>query len=390
MGRKPVDRPSGVEVVGNSVRIRFTWNGERRCETLAYPPTPQGIAAAGGLRAQVKQLIKLGVLDDDKYAELFPTSSYSLDHKTPSFGEYAQTWLDSREIVDSTRRNYKATLNRYWMPHFATRRLDTIKSGEIRRIIATTDWPSPGVRRNAIDKGSSIFKSAVADGYIDRNPFAGIARPKLQKRLIDPFERDEAELIIRTMYETLDGLLAVYAAYFEFAFFTGMRPSEMTALKWSDVDMRKRTAHVGKVRVHGEIHQRVKTKRDRTVLLNDRAIHALEVVEPLTKERSEHVFAPADNSGPYIRSDNTTKKYLLQTLAVLKIRRRRQYDTRHTYATMCIMAGMNPAFIANQLGHSVQMLLSTYAKWLNSTSDWAEIGKLESSPANGMKVVQAK
>ncbi|OZY30343.1 integrase [Pseudomonas lundensis] len=43
------------------------------------------------------------------------------------------------------------------------------------------------------------------------------------------------------------------------------------------------------------------------------------------------------------------------------------------------MAGMNPAFIANQLGHSVQMLLSTYAQWLNSSTHWSELGKLENS-----------
>ena len=46
---------------------------------------------------------------------------------------------------------------------------------------------------------------------------------------------------------------------------------------------------------------------------------------------------------------------------------------------MCLMAGMNPAFIATQLGHSVQMLLSTYARWINSSTDWAELGKLENS-----------
>ncbi|SMF35833.1 integrase [Pseudomonas sp. LAIL14HWK12:I11] len=60
----------------------------------------------------------------------------------------------------------------------------------------------------------------------------------------------------------------------------------------------------------------------------------------------------------------------------LDIRDRRQYDTRHTYATLCLMPGMNPAFIANQLGHSVEMLLSTYAKWISSSSDWRELEKL--------------
>lgn len=52
----------------------------------------------------------------------------------------------------------------------------------------------------------------------------------------------------------------------------------------------------------------------------------------------------------------------------LNIRERRQYDTCHTCATLCLMPGMNPAFIANQLGHCVVMLLSAYAKWISSSS----------------------
>jgi len=44
------------------------------------------------------------------------------------------------------------------------------------------------------------------------------------------------------------------------------------------------------------------------------------------------------------------------------------------------MSGMNPAFIAQQLGHSVQMLLSTYARWLNSSGDWGEMDKLQNAP----------
>ncbi len=57
------------------------------------------------------------------------------------------------------------------------------------------------------------------------------------------------------------------------------------------------------------------------------------------------------------------------------------YNCRHTYATICLMSGMNPAFIAQQLGHSVQMLLSTYARWLNSSSDWDELKKLKIAPS---------
>ena len=65
----------------------------------------------------------------------------------------------------------------------------------------------------------------------------------------------------------------------------------------------------------------------------------------------------------------------------LRIRYRPSYNCRHTYATMCLMSGMNPAFIAQQLGHSVQMLLSTYARWLNSLNDWDELNKLKTAPS---------
>jgi len=44
------------------------------------------------------------------------------------------------------------------------------------------------------------------------------------------------------------------------------------------------------------------------------------------------------------------------------------------------MSGMNPAFIAQQLGHSVQMLLSTYARWLNASGDWGEMEQLQNAP----------
>ena len=388
MGRKSVDLPEGVEVVGKSVRIRFTWK-HRRCETIACAPTAAGIAQAASLRTQVKQLIKLGVMTDDKYAELFPNSSYSLALRTPTFGEFAQAWLDSREIVETTRLNYKSTLNLYWMPHFATRRIDEISSADVRRVIADTKWESAGVRRNACDKLSSVLKAAVKDALITRNPVSSIDRPRVAKKVVDPFTREEAEQIIDHLYVTLPGLVRIYACFFEFAFFTGMRPGELMALRWEEIDFQGRSAHVCRVQVDGVIHDRVKTKNNRYVLLNDRAMHALREAKPLTMARSGYVFAPAQlgEDSDWIRTDTTPRKYFTLACRALGIRVRRQYDTRHTYATMCLMAGMNPAFIANQLGHSVQMLLSTYAKWLNSTSDWAELQKLESQQ-NGTKLVQ--
>ena len=89
MARKPVGLPPGIEIRGDALRIRFTWNGERRGETLAHTPTPQGIKAASRLRDQVVSLIKHGVLDEQKYAELFPGSDIAQQSYSaiPTFGQ---------------------------------------------------------------------------------------------------------------------------------------------------------------------------------------------------------------------------------------------------------------------------------------------------------------
>lgn len=91
----------------------------------------------------------------------------------------------------------------------------------------------------------------------------------------------------------------------------------------------------------------------------------------------------------FIHWSSAPDKYFQAALTELGIRARRPYNCRHTYATMCLMAGMNPAFIATQLGHSVQMLLSTYARWINSSIDWGELGRLENSLI-GTKLVQTE
>ena len=56
------------------------------------------------------------------------------------------------------------------------------------------------------------------------------------------------------------------------------------------------------------------------------------------------------------------------------------YNCRHTYATIGSMSGLNPAFIAQQLGHGVQMLLSTHARWIDTSNDWQELEPLQIGP----------
>jgi integrase len=338
MARKPLGLPAGIEVRGDSLRIRFTWNGERRGETLAHPPTAQGIKTASRLRDQVISLARHGVLNDEKYAELFPESDLAKSSRSliPSFGQYTQLWLDSRDIVNGTRDNHKNAFNMYWMPPLGMRRIDLITPTLVRTIVAETEWASAGV-------------------------------------------------IITYLYENTLKYAQIYAAFFEFVFFTGLRLSEALALRWDAVDLEKKHAHVCRTVALGVVEERTKTGRDRYVLLNERALHALEFARQYADRRKKgkgkikktpYIFSLSKNS-EYVKQTSALHKQWGPALTELQIRYRPPYNCRHTYATICLMSGMNPAFISQQLGHSVQMLLSTYARWINSSSDWDKLKKLD-------------
>ncbi|PXX51546.1 integrase [Pseudomonas sp. LAMO17WK12:I10] len=395
MARKPMGLPAGVKFAGQSIRIRFTWQG-RKCETLPYPQTAKGIKAASDLRAQVVSLAKHGALDEKKYAELFPNSKIIGISNSLTFGEYAQTWLDGLEVVPGTRSNYLSTLNIYWMPSLSAIPMGSITTMILRKVISATPWKTTTIKRTAISRMKALMSSAVRDEVIKRNSAAVIQLPARNKKVIDPFTAAEADSITDWLYKNFTQPAAqIYAAYFEFAFYTGMRTGELLALRWDEIDLQKRTAHVCRIVVKGKIKERTKTKYARTVMLNSRAMHALTRAKEIADQRagdrgrvkksSPFVFQPSGGSD-FMRGPSTPGGHFDKPLKALKIKLRSQYNCRHTYATMCLMAGMNPAFIAGQLGHSVQVLLSTYAKWLNSTTDWAEVGKLESKI--GTKLVQ--
>lgn len=94
----------------------------------------------------------------------------------------------------------------------------------------------------------------------------------------------------------------------------------------------------------------------------------------------DHVFHDPKTGEPWNYYTITdVRSFWELTLKQLGIRYRRPYTMRHTYATIGLMSGAKPAFLASQLGHSLRVFFDIYAKWISSRDDRAEIAKLNAA-----------
>lgn len=217
------------------------------------------------------------------------------------------------------------------------------------------------------------------------NPAAGIVNARTVRKLPDPLTLVERDAILADLRQHYD--VRVWA-YFAVAFFTGMRPEELIALRWEDIDWRRGVARVQRVRTFkGSERDGTKTHAQRDVDLVPQAIDALKAMRPFTalkrddQGREVDLFENPVTGRAWHDERSQRDHYWVPALKRLGIRRRRAYCTRHTYCTAALMAGIKPAYIAAQAGHSVKMLLDTYARWIPGADEGSERQRLAAAMA---------
>jgi integrase len=294
---------------------------------------------------------------------------------TDTFADYADAWLATMTLERSSYRGYKASINATWKPAFEGMRLVQIRYSDVKRAIADKrKVASAKTLNNGLICLRGIFDTAVRDGLIPKSPVDGIENQKHQAAPCDPFERAEMEAVLSHM---ADRYHAQVWHYFTFAFHTGMRPSELIALQWGDVDWRASTIRVQRARVDWE-EKGTKTNTVRDVDLSEAALDALrrQKVHTFMLGPEAAIFANPNTGAAWSDEQVQRRLYYTPTLRALGLRHRDMYQTRHTFATLLLMGGINPAYIARQLGHTnAQMLFKVYAKWIDGADKGAEAAK---------------
>jgi integrase len=373
---------SGVEARDNSIRIHFTYQGAARKETLktdgkAMTPTPANLKYAHRLAAEIKDKIRHETF---VYSDYFPASATATTGQGVTTGDRLDLWLKLQTgRAGSTMKGYRTAAN-WWKAQIGAKPIKALVHSDILTALATEpDW-SGKTRNNKTSVLRMALALAIRDGVIKGSPIEGLESASHQAPEPDPFSKEEADTIIAGLKDI------EISRYFAFKFYTGVRTSESLALRWENVDWKRKTITVRDAIVLGEYNQRTKTNTVRHIELNSMALEVLKAQKAKTfLQPHGWVFVDPRTSERFTDDEPPRELWWRPTLKRLGIRYRSPYETRHTYATMMLMVGVTPAFAARQMGHSVQMFLQTYAKWIDGGQNAVEMAKLETLLAPAVK-----
>lgn len=376
----------GVYAREASIQISFQWEGRRHKERVCLNPTAANLRAAARLRDEIVSSIRLGKFTLDDYALHFPDSAWLKKRLNPpganptalpggrALRDVMETWftIAKGELEDTTLKEYRNTMSRYFLTVLGDKDIARITYEDVALLLASHKIANAKTFNNAMTPLRRIFAYARKTRKVSVDITSDIESRKVQSAAPDPLELDEIELVLDCLRRKPDDR---WLNYFEFAFFTGMRPSELIALKWENVDFRRTKVRVDSARVRA-IDKQTKTKRSRDVDLQTRALAALTRQKKHTFMANDYVFTNPETGARFF--DTQPPDVFHAALKAQGIRRRDARQTRHTFATMCLHAQMNPAYVSRQMGHvDPQMFFRVYSKWMDGEASDREKSKLD-------------
>lgn len=309
----------------------------------------------------------------------------------PTVAAYSARWLDGLDLAAATMAQYRRNIARHVVPHIGDLRLDKVTATRIGKLYADLQRPdvnrggraAGGLSKNTVLKVATnlaqMFDAAVKDRYIAVNP---TKRKAAKAPTATAVKREQAEMVTWSPGQ-LSAFLTwdrdtfnddVHALWF-IAAHTGMRRSELLALRWADIDL---TA--GRIQVRraldtarpGEV-KGTKSNRARGVDIDPGSVAVLRqwrtgrAALSFELARADALVFGTLTGAP--RCPVSTSETFGRRIA--KARRALGSDAipaitlhglRHTHATILLAAGENPKVVSERLGHaSVSFTLTVYA-----------------------------
>ncbi|MBR3494141.1 MAG: site-specific integrase [Clostridia bacterium] len=282
--------------------------------------------------------------------------------KTPSFSEYAETWLElykRPKLKPTTLLCIEGYLRNHLLPFFGEMHVDEITTPDIQRFLNAKSHLSRKTLSDMLMWLSQILDYAREDGYLMQNPATSrhlsisSTKQTVRKAL------NEADLM--DVISNLDRLRPHDRLLIALALFTGSRRGELMGLKYSDIDDQQGVIHIRRNIIYpGQNRPLISTPKSKAGF---RDIPILSHLKPYLPERRDDAFifcSEYSEQKPY--SNQQIHNTMNRISSTINLHGATLHCLRHTFVTEAIASGMDIKSIATIAGHaSTKMTFDRYA-----------------------------
>lgn len=360
--------PSGKR----ALQVQFFYRGARCRETFKGldPDVKAHVRIATHRAGAILEAIRL---DTFNYVETFPTSRraklFGFGDGTTTFKDVGDTWLADmkRSLPHSTYRSYQRPLENFAYPTLGKLKIRNVTPEHIRDLFRDADITLKTARNYRIPL-LGVFRRAVDDGHLTTNPMDRVTLKMLipAAKHRSGYEPDPlAETEITAFLKACREHRPKWTPYWTIAFYTGLRTSELYGLEWPD--LRGEQLDIVRAIVEGKEKGPKTESGRRTLQLVPMAVSAFAAQRQETGARPRIFWNP--NTRENLFDYDATQACFDYVCKKAGLRRRNQYQTRHSYASNLLVQGENLMYVAKQLGHAdLHMLLRVYAKWMSGAT----------------------
>lgn len=359
--------------------FRLYWDSRESWEGTAWRDTPKNRIKAEADALRISEQMKAGTFDYLKWFpegnradEFRPKKAEPVKAKPLTLRQFYAEWIEKKKppfVRIGLQRNYQQEF-KVILPFMGDLELNHVTDETLesfRFYLVNERGLSLKTARNIMD-GSLRAMFRDAGRKVDRNPFHDLPTnwwPRRPQREPDPYTEDERDTILAYYRENRPHWAY---AFVYFRFWTGTRPSEATALKWSNIDLVSGKASVVLSRHLGQENAPKTGASRRTLSVLPNVVELLKSIHPLRVEPNSYVFT--DGQGNPIDQSEFARGFQA-VLRVLNMRARPFYNTRHTFISVALTEGTNQKWIAEQTGTSIAMIQEHYGKYIRDDGDAA-------------------